>query len=163
MKEQLGQLLPALSRFCRSLTHSAHDADDLLQATVERILDKGVPEGVDLTRWAFTVCRNLWVDAYRSHKVRQRATKDPALSARNTYDGEKSVQLEMELAEVNRAMGQLPPEQLLVLNMVAVQGMSYKAVADSLNIPAGTVMSRLARARQRLVELMKDNGSGAKQ
>lgn len=162
MNEQLGELLPALRRFCWSLTQSAHDADDLLQATVERILDKGVPDDADLKSWAFRVCRNLWVDDYRAQRIRQRATADPTLSARNQYDGEKTVHLELELAEVNRAMSQLPTEQLLVLNMVAVQGLSYRAVADALDIPTGTVMSRLARARQRLSQLITNNCSGEK-
>jgi RNA polymerase sigma factor (sigma-70 family) len=152
--------LPALRRFCWSLTQSAYDADDLLQATVERVLDKGVPEGVALTPWAFTVCRNLWVDEYRSRKVRQRATTDPTLSARSQYDGERSIHLEMELAQVNQAMAQLPQEQLLVLVMVAVQGLSYKAVAESLEIPIGTVMSRLARARERLLQLTTNTDDG---
>ena len=65
MKAELLELLPALRRYAWSMTHSVHDADDLLQATVERLLRKGVPDGADLTRWAFTVCRNLWIDEYR--------------------------------------------------------------------------------------------------
>jgi len=154
MKQQLTELLPALRRFCWSLTNSSHDADDLLQATVERLLTKGVPDNVDIARWAFTVCRNLWVDEYRSRKVRQRASADPLLREDSSFDGEKSVHLEMELAQVNRAMAQLPDEQHLVLTLVAVQGLSYREVAESLDIPTGTVMSRLARARQRLTELL---------
>jgi len=154
MKEQLMELLPALRRFSWSLTNSVHDADDLLQDTVERLLSKGVPEDVELARWAFTVCRNLWVDEYRSRKVRQTVDLDPDLSEAGQVDGEKDVHTQMDLAQVNRAMQNLPQEQHLVLAMIAVQGLSYKGVAEVLDIPLGTVMSRLARARSNLMELM---------
>ena len=154
MKQQITELLPALRRFSWSLTNSVHDADDLLQSTVEKLLRKGVPEGVELNRWAFTVCRNLWVDEYRARKVRQTVDIDPDLSEAGQVDGEKAVHMQMALAEVNRAMQQLPQDQHEVLSMVAVQGLSYKGVAETLGIPVGTVMSRLARARSRLTELM---------
>lgn len=154
MSEQLTELLPALRRFSWSLTNSRADGDDLLQSTVERLLNKGVPDGVDLGKWAFTVCRNLWVDEYRSRKVRQTVDVDPDFSAAGQVDGEKQVHLQMELEQVNRAMQRLPEEQHLVLSMVAVQGLAYKEVAEALDIPLGTVMSRLARARTQLVKLM---------
>ncbi len=161
MKEQLTELLPALRRFCWSLTGSVHDADDLLQATVERLLTKGVPEDVELVRWAFTVCKNLWVDEHRSRKVREAVELDPEYSLAGQLDGSRSLQAQMELDEVNQAMQQLPQEQHLVLTLVAVQGFSYKAVAEMLDIPAGTVMSRLARARSRLLELTDTAGTHA--
>lgn len=156
MTKQLVELLPALRRFSWSLTNSAHDADDLLQATVERLLTKGVPVDADLGKWAFTVCRNLWIDEYRSRKVRQNAEWDPMLTDHAHVDGERHVHSQMELDRVNHAMQRLPEEQHLVLSMVAVQGLSYKGVAESLEIPLGTVMSRLARGRAKLVELLKD-------
>lgn len=156
MTKQLVELLPALRRFSWSLTNSAHDADDLLQATVERLLTKGVPVDADLGKWAFTVCRNLWIDEYRSRKVRQNAEWDPMLTEHAHVDGERQVHSQMELDRVNHAMQSLPEEQHLVLSMVAVQGLSYKGVAESLEIPLGTVMSRLARGRAKLVELLKD-------
>lgn len=154
MNEQLMAILPALRRFARSLTHSAHDADDLLQGTVERILRKGVPDDVELARWAFTVCRNLWIDEYRARRTRRNAQWDPQLTAANHSDGERDIHSQMALEEVDRAMQQLPQEQNLVLSMVAVQGLSYKRTAEELDIPVGTVMSRLARARARLTELL---------
>lgn len=163
MKEQLTALLPALRRFAWSLTHSAHDADDLLQGTVERILRKGVPDDVELARWAFTVCRNLWIDEYRARRTRQNALWDPQLTGADHIDGERAIHSQMALAEVDRAMQRLPDEQRLVLGMVAVQGLAYRQVAEELDIPLGTVMSRLARARVRLVELLnttEERGKG---
>lgn len=154
MNEQLMALLPALRRFAWSLTHSVHDADDLLQGTVERILRKGVPDDVEMTRWAFTVCRNLWIDEYRAGRTRQNALWDPQLATADRADGERAIHSQMALAEVDRAMQRLPDDQRLVLGMVAVQGLPYRQVAEELGIPLGTVMSRLARARVRLVELL---------
>lgn len=154
MKKQLLELLPSLRRFSLSLTNSPHDADDLLQATVERLLAKGVPGDVELARWAFTVCRNLWIDEYRARKVRRNAEWDPSLAEGMHVDGEREAHLRMELEQVNEAMRQLPEDQHLVLSMVAVQGLSYKGVAEALGLPLGTVTSRLARARGRLAELL---------
>lgn len=154
MNEQLMALLPALRRFAWSLTHSVHDADDLLQGTVERILRKGVPDDVELARWAFTVCRNLWIDEYRARRTRQNALRDPRLTASGHTDGERDIHSQMALEEVDRAMQRLPDDQRVVLGMVTVQGLPYRQVAEELDIPLGTVMSRLARARVRLVELL---------
>ena len=158
MKKQLLEMLPALRRFCRSLTSSSHDADDLLQATVERLLSKGVPDDANLGRWAFTVCRNLWIDEYRARKLRPTTEWDPSLDESLRVDGERDTHLQMRLEEVDRAMRRLPADQQLILSMVAVQGLPYKEVAQALDLPLGTVMSRLARARARVVELL--NGGG---
>jgi RNA polymerase sigma factor (sigma-70 family) len=158
MKAELLELLPALRRYAWSMTHSVHDADDLLQATVERLLRKGVPEGADLTRWSFTVCRNLWIDEYRSRKTWQTTELDPELTEAGQVDGESHVQAQMQLKQVMTAIKLLPNDQQMVLNMVTVQGLSYQEVADSLEIPLGTVMSRLARARGKLTELLKLRG-----
>ncbi|MEX2469401.1 MAG: RNA polymerase sigma factor [Pseudohongiellaceae bacterium] len=155
MNQQLLELLPVLRRFSWSLTNSAHDADDLLQATVERLLSKGVPDDVGMEKWAFTVCRNLWIDDYRSRKVRKNAEWDPMLTDRLTTDGERDMHAQLDLARVNKAIEELPKDQHLVLSMVTVQGLSYQGVAETLEIPIGTVMSRLARARVRLAELLK--------
>jgi RNA polymerase sigma factor (sigma-70 family) len=155
MKEQLMELLPALRRFAWSLTHSVHDADDLLQSTVERLLSKGVPENVELAKWAFTVCRNLWIDEYRSRRYRQTADLDTDLVEAGQVDGEQHVQTQMDLSRVMQAMKKLPREQQIVLSMVTIQGLSYQKVADSMDIPLGTVMSRLARARGKLSELLE--------
>lgn len=155
MNEQLMDILPGLRRFAWSLTQSVHDADDLLQATVERLLKKGVPEGVEVARWAFTVCRNLWIDEYRSRRVRKATDVDTDLIEAGQVDGEKDIHAQVELKKVMEIMQQLPEEQRLTLTMVSIQGMSYLDVAQALEIPVGTVMSRLARARSKLIELVK--------
>lgn len=155
MKSELTELIPKIRRFAYSLTGSMADADDLLQSTVERALSRKVPEGVELTKWMFRVCRNLWIDQYRANKVREEASWDPQLRDREVVDGERAVTGEIELDQVHRAMDQLPDDQRCILSLVAIQGMSYKEAAATLEIPPGTVMSRLARARTALTESLK--------
>lgn len=155
MKEELLILMPALRRFAYSLTGSSHDADDLLQNTIERVLSRGVPDDVELVKWAFRVCRNLWIDEYRARKVRRSEADAAELLDEQAINGEKIICDQITLQQVNSAMEQLPTDQRAVLALVAVQGMSYKEVAETLSIPIGTVMSRLARARIALSQYLK--------
>ncbi|KJS08811.1 MAG: RNA polymerase sigma 70 [Gammaproteobacteria bacterium BRH_c0] len=155
MKEQLTTLIPAIRRFAYSLTGSPHDADDLLQNTLLRVLDRDVPEDVALIKWCFRVCRNLWIDEYRSRKIRQVAANDPELIDSQVTDGAQAIYDNISLHEVNRAMDRLPDQQRAIIALVALEGMSYKDVAATLQIPLGTVMSRLARARVSLSEQLK--------
>ncbi|NNL57251.1 MAG: RNA polymerase sigma factor [Pseudomonadales bacterium] len=157
MQEQLVTLLPAVRRFAYSLTGSVHDADDLLQNTVERVLSRELPDDVDLLKWMFRVCRNLWIDEYRSRKVRNNAAQDPGLQAQQIFDGEKAIYQEITLNQVDAAMQQLPDEQRTIISLVAVEGLSYSEVAATLDIPTGTVMSRLSRARAALSKLLNPN------
>ena len=152
MKEELTTLIPAIRRFAYSLTGSADDADDLLQNTLIRVLERDVPEDVALLKWCFRVCRNLWIDEYRAQRVRQRAANDPELTRGQTVDGDTVIENNLRLREVNEAMNTLPDQQRAIICLVALEGMSYREVADTLDIPQGTVMSRLARARTALAE-----------
>ncbi|CAM3923506.1 RNA polymerase sigma factor [Rheinheimera salexigens] len=161
MKTDLKLLLPALRRFAYSLTGTMADADDLLQNTVLRLLNAPAPEGVPLAQWAFKICRNLWIDDYRAQKVRRQATQHVDLQQQNFSDGEQDMLNDIQLGEVNTAMNQLPDEQREVLSLVAVQGLSYAEAASILAIPAGTIMSRLARARTAMVSALQQHRSPA--
>ncbi|WP_077340299.1 RNA polymerase sigma factor [Pseudocolwellia agarivorans] len=157
MKNQIIALVPMIRRFAYSLTGNQHDADDLLQNTIERLLTKGVPENVELNKWMFRVCRNLWIDEYRSRKVRQTAAESPELTDGQIVNDEKQQTDKISLQEVNNAMDILPDEQRSILSLVAIQGMSYKEVAETLEIPIGTVMSRLSRARISLSQCLNNS------
>lgn len=154
MQQELKDLLPALRRFAFSLTGSMADADDLLQNTVERILTRDMPSDVDLTKWAFRICRNVWIDECRARKVRRDATENPELSDGQVTDGEHQTTKEIEWSRVDAAMSRLPEDQRQIISLVAIQGMPYKMVAEILEVPKGTVMSRLARARAALSEAL---------
>jgi RNA polymerase sigma-70 factor (ECF subfamily) len=144
------EALPRLRRFARSLTGNRHDADDLVQATVERALERGMPNEVDALRWLFKVCKNIWIDELRAHAVRANAALLPELAEEPTVSGESVALGELTLREVDRAMAALPVEQRTVLSLVAVEGLAYREAAEVLDVPIGTVMSRLARARAAL-------------
>ncbi|MBJ6137000.1 RNA polymerase sigma factor [Marinobacter litoralis] len=163
MRQEITELLPSLRRFSYSLTGSAADADDLLQNTVERLLSRPRPEDADITPWAFRVCRNVWIDECRARKVRRDAAEHPELSDGQIFDGDKQVANEMEVNRVDQAMSRLPEDQRQIISLVAIQGLSYQAVAEILSVPKGTVMSRLARARGALSEALAPETTRIKQ
>lgn len=153
-RQELMAELRGLKRFCLSLTGSGADADDLLQCTVERLLERGIPDDAHTARWAYRVCKNLWIDELRSREVRTRhantvaqtgEARDLSPSAETQSAGERS------LAAVNEAMAKLPEEQRMALTLVAVEGRSYAEAAEILEVPIGTIMSRIARARKQLL------------
>lgn len=152
MTESFKSLLPMLRRFAYSLTGSTADADDLVQATMERILDKGIPDNIEVNKWAFKVCRNVWIDEYRANKTRVAATERPELQEVSIVEDQKTMESANRLNQVNNAMNTLPADQRSILSMVALQGLSYKDVSNILSVPVGTVMSRLSRARTSLLE-----------
>ena len=155
MSQQLLENIPALRRYALSLTGSVHDADDLLQSALERALSRNAPSGDELVKWLFRVCRNLWIDNYRAAKTRMDAANDPQLEE-NSFDGNAQTENTMMLERVSTAMNQLHENQRSILALVAVEGKSYKEVAELLGIPQGTVMSRLARARSNLNKILND-------
>lgn len=154
MKQEITELLPMLRRFAYSLTGSMDDADDLLQNTVERLLARDTPDDADLAKWAFRVCRNVWIDECRSRKVRREAAEQPELTDGQVVDGQHQTTKEIEWNRVDAAMSRLPEDQRQIISLVAIQGMPYKVVAEILDVPKGTVMSRLARARKALSEAL---------
>ena len=131
-----------------------------MQSTVERVLEKGVPENVDVLRWMFKVCRNLRIDELRANEVRRRAAMRPELAQEPAVSGEDVALGELTLREVERAMARLPDEQRAVLALVTVEGLSYREAAEVLDTPIGTVMSRLARARAALAAQFADPITG---
>jgi len=153
-RDEMVTFLPRLQRFAFSLTGSVEDAEDLLHATVEKALLKydQFEQGTHLDRWMFRICKNLWMDEWRSRRVRGIKVDYEDDKYEPWIDGERSTIDKIRLREVNRAMDELQDEQRVVLTLVAVEGHSYKDVAELLEIPIGTVMSRLARARRKLAQ-----------
>jgi RNA polymerase sigma-70 factor (ECF subfamily) len=158
---ELVALLPRLRRFARGLAGTADQADDLVQAACERALSRiqQWTPGTRLDSWMFRIIQTIWLDERRAVRVRagsgtvEAATAGSELSA----DGARELEAHMTFDAVRRAMGKLPEEQQAVLMLVCVEGQTYKEAAETLSIPIGTVMSRLARAR---VALVRQIGEG---
>ncbi|MEM8562141.1 MAG: sigma-70 family RNA polymerase sigma factor [Pseudomonadota bacterium] len=148
-----------LRRFCISLTGTTADGDDLLQSTVERLLQKGVPRDAHVIKWAYKVCKNAWIDEIRARDVRQRYPK-MAQDDTGMPSAEQTASKQRELEIVNEALSQLPTDQRLALMLVAIDGKSYAEAAEIMDVPVGTIMSRIARARRSLAaneKLIKDD------
>ncbi len=157
--DQIVALLPRLRRFARNLTRNPHDADDVVQIAVERALTRLDQWRSDarLDGWMFKIVRNAWIDELRS-----RARRDKIFLAAEAGDiiGTDSVASTTELLSVQSAMAQLPDEQREAVSLVLVEGLPYKEAADVLDVPIGTLTSRLARGREALQAILGAQGEG---
>jgi|LNFM01.1.fsa_nt_gb RNA polymerase sigma-70 factor (ECF subfamily) len=158
VRQQMVELLPRLRRFAYSLTGSMDEADDLVQAACERALARldQYQQGTRLDSWLVRIVQTTWID--RKRYARRRPTvSDPDMMASVGYDARIYEQAEAraDLAVVRKHFGELPDEQRLVLALIVVEGRSYQEVAEILDLPIGTVMSRLFRARKKLMEALE--------
>ena len=146
--------IPRLRRYARALVGDRYVADDLVQDTLERAWNKFYlwRPGSDLRAWLFTIMHNVFVNQARRrrHEIEQALEEMPAVAVR----GMQAEQL--ELRDVDRALRALPVEQREVVLLVAVEQLTYEEVSRALDIPIGTVMSRLSRARERMRLLLGD-------
>ncbi len=150
--DQLTALQPRFRRFAYGLTGSMDQADDLVQNAYERAftrLHQWKP-GTRLDSWMFRIIQTVHLNGIDASRVRQRYASDvdPAdVQAHRQSSPESSLQFE----QVRKLVAQLPEDQRVVLLLVAVEGVSYKEASEILNVPIGTVTSRIARARSALV------------
>ena len=156
-EEEMLALLPRLRRFARSLTRDQADADDLSQLSVERALkarDQWQP-GTRLDAWMYRIMRNIWIDEARARARRAQtfAPEEEGLCVGD--DGHEAIERNVEMNDVDRAMAKLPDEQREVIALVLVEGLAYKEAAEILEIPMGTLTSRLVRGRQALVQMLE--------
>jgi RNA polymerase sigma-70 factor (ECF subfamily) len=160
LRQEIVETLPSLRRFAYALAGTRADADDLLQSTILRLLERGAPEDADVRKWAFRVCRNIWIDDRRARAVRLQAATSGALDGATAVDGERAAIGRLALDEADRALAALPTEQRAALTLVAVEGMTYAEAADALDVPVGTIMSRIARARAALCDALPSTMTG---
>lgn len=142
--------LDSLRRFAYSLTQDLSDADDLVQIVIEKLLKKLLVDEDNPVPWMFKVCRNAWIDEIRSRKVRQidKVIDINELSAKTNYKNDFDADLQRR--DLMRAIEALPEAFCIVIKLIVVSELSYAEVGQVLGIPIGTVMSRAARARERL-------------
>jgi RNA polymerase sigma-70 factor (ECF subfamily) len=147
--------IAGLRRYARALLGSSGDAEDLVQESLARALARMRPWTPvrDLRSYLFTVMHNLYVDQYRSKRAApafvelDNVLHHPAAPANQDR--------RLELRDLARGLELLADEQREVLLLIGLEGLSYAEVARILDIPIGTVMSRLSRARRQLRELMQ--------
>jgi RNA polymerase sigma-70 factor (ECF subfamily) len=147
--------LPTLKRYALRLTKCAHLAEDLVQDCLARALSRRhlFNNDANIRPWLFTVMHNLHVSNCRQATVRSTyARGQMAVTSEGREGGQEHV---CDLNKVYRAINSLPKEQRDVIVLVTLQELSYQETATMLGIPMGTVMSRLARGREKIRTLLK--------
>jgi RNA polymerase sigma-70 factor, ECF subfamily len=149
--------IPRLRRYARALVGDRYAADDLVQDTLERAWNKFYlwRPGSDLRAWLFAIMHNVFVNQVRRRRneIEQAMEEPPAVAVRATQSDQ------LELQDVDRALRILSDEQREVMLLIAIEQMTYDEVSRALDIPIGTVMSRLSRARDRLRQLLGGQSS----
>jgi RNA polymerase sigma-70 factor, ECF subfamily len=156
VRQEMVALLPRLRRFAFAQTGSREAADELVQAACERALDRldQFTPGTRLDSWMFRMMQTMWIDG------RRYAGRRPEAGAKvielMPFDARIHEQAEAraDLAIVRAEVARLPPEQRTVLALVAIDGQSYHQAAKTLGVPIGTIMSRLSRARRKLIDAL---------
>lgn len=161
-RQAIVEQIPHLRRYARALRRDAGTADDLVQDCLERALSRFhlFRTGTDLRRWLFTILHNLHVNQTRRAG---RRLDDGTLDERVDLAGPAGLGPDrgLPVRDLGRALERLPDEQREVVLLIGLEEMSYKEAADIVGVPVGTVMSRLARGRERLRQLMDSGDSPA--
>lgn len=155
LKRILVEELPRVRRFAFSLTGQKADADDLVQSLVLKLLQKGLPKDVSAVPWILRVCKNIWLDEIRSRDVRLKAVTENKIPNMDQDVAEGNQESAYTLEQVLDVLDQMSDEQRMIISLVIVEGYSYAETAEVLEIPQGTVMSRLSRARKKMLELIE--------
>jgi RNA polymerase sigma-70 factor (ECF subfamily) len=147
---RIGHEIPSLRRYARVLTRNAAASEDLVQDCVARALSRTHlwRRGTDLRAWLFTIMHNQYVNNVRRGIRQGRAVglceHEPRLSTPPTQT------TRLEIRDLDRGLAKLPEEQRSVMRLIALEGLPYEEVAEILEIPVGTVRSRLSRGRESL-------------
>ncbi|MEE9422305.1 MAG: RNA polymerase sigma factor [Gammaproteobacteria bacterium] len=145
---ELTRLIPRLHRYAYVLTHNKSDSDDLVQAALERAIIKQHQwkDGTQLDRWTFTILASIWKNELRARTYRR---GNGVVDADNLEDqsAQSSLERTFLLNQVFNQTMALPENQRELILLIYVEGFQYQEAANILEIPVGTVMSRLARAR----------------
>lgn len=150
-EDEMLAVLPRLRRFARALARDAADADDLCQLAIEKALlaRASWQAGTRMDSWMYRIMRNAWIDTSRSRARAAQTFVDAEAGAAIGCAG--GAEAHVALGEVEAAMRALPDEQREAVALVLVEGMAYKEAAEILEIPMGTLTSRLVRGRQALM------------
>lgn len=144
-----------MRRFARTITFNREDADDLVQIAVERALNRSDQweAGTRLDSWIFRIMKNAWID-----EVRTRIRRDKLFAPEEAGEhvGDDHAEAQQQRMAIQKAISLLSEDHRIVIGLVLVDGLPYKEAAEVLEIPMGTLTSRLARAREALQGLLSD-------
>ena len=147
----LPALLPRLWRFAARLARDPHDAEDLVQRACVRALERRqqLQPGTAPLSWMYSIMHSVWLNEVRARRIRSRAGMEWNDEVADSIPDPSGASPEMDTLhrQVIAAVERLPDAQRTVMLLVAVEGLSYREAAEVLDVPVGTVMSRLARAR----------------
>jgi RNA polymerase sigma-70 factor (ECF subfamily) len=155
LPNEIASLLPRMRRFARALTFHREDADDLVQVAMERALGRSEQwtPGTRLDSWIFRIIKNAWIDEVRS---RTRRSELFVPEEAGEHVGDDFAEAQQQRMAIQKAVSLLSEEHRLVVGLVLVDGLAYKDAAEVLEIPIGTLTSRLARARESLQQILSD-------
>ena len=161
----LPEMLPRLWAFALRISGDQHDAEDLVQRACVRALERAhqlQPDTSPLS-WMFSIVHSTWINELRARSVRKRSSMEWDDVLENVADPvDKGPEAQLMHSQVISAVERLPEAQRVVMLLVAVEGLSYQEAADALEVPIGTVMSRLSRARQAVGALLGTPDSKAR-
>jgi RNA polymerase sigma factor (sigma-70 family) len=153
INNDIAALLPRLRRFARTIVYNREDADDLVQIAVELALARSARWQADtrLDSWIFRIMKNAWID-----EVRSRIRRDNLFAPEEAGEhvGDQAAEAQQQRMAIEKAVGMLSEEHRMVVALVLVDGMSYKEASEVLEIPMGTLTSRLVRARAAFQEIL---------
>ena len=155
-EDQRSALLPRLRRFAHALSRNGADADDLTQMTIERALRSKAQwqPGTRLDSWACRIMRNLWIDTVRVRGRRDKVEAPADEAERLGEDPRDGIEASIDLKRIMAAMQRLPDEQREVVALILIEGFGYREAAEMLDLPIGTVSSRLVRGRTALLAMV---------
>lgn len=160
-KAILGEI-PRLRRYAHALAGNADSADDLVQSCLERALARldSWREGTSMQAWLITILRNLYINQLR--RAGRKPMEIPIDFKPGGMESSPPGQDEhMAVSNITEALDRIPEEQREVLLLIGLQEFGYKDTAEILEIPIGTVMSRLARGRENLRRVMGEGTGGS--
>lgn len=151
--------ISGLYRYAMALVRNVPDAEDLVQECLCKAIERAHlwSEIRDVRAYLFSILHNLYIDRIVKHQYRRVAIPEPAMERK--LIAAPSQQQRIELGELSSALDQLSPEQRQLVLLVGLEGLTYEATAKVMNLPVGTVMSRLFRAREILRKLTDRHGT----
>ena len=156
LRNQIVGLLPRLRRFAMTLAKDPDRVDDLVQASCERALNRldQLREGTRLDSWLYRIIYTQWIDKLRRSSTRSAKLVVLSNESQTVTTGDNpGAQLDAAI-DLRKALRTLPEEHNVALMLVCVEGYSYAEAASVLDVPAGTVASRVARARNMLGRIL---------